>query len=89
MAKVTEICDQICSMATAIKEAAIKELAVNMTLAKAATLEKVHTVERRLNFENEMLGTQAGFSYTDYDGNLRTVNLEQFPDPARETTPSS
>jgi len=36
-----------------------------------------------------ILGTQPSFSYTNYDGILETVSLEQFPDPDRETIGSS
>jgi len=64
VAKVTEYCDKICSMATAIKEAVGKDS------AKAASLEKVSTVEKRLNFGNEILGTQPGLSFKSFGTSL-------------------
>ena len=84
VAKVTEYCDRICSMAMEIKEAVGKDS------AKVATLEKFSPVERSLNFGNEMHGTQPGFSYTDklFDS-LSISKLEQFPDPATGTILSS
>jgi len=73
--KVIEYCDQICSMATAIKVAARNELEVQTALANAATLERVCAVERRLNFGKENHGTQPGFSWTDHSGHLIITEL--------------
>jgi len=82
VAKVTEYCDKICSMAKAIKKA------VGNVVAKAVTFEKVHPVERRLNFGNEILGTQPGLSFKSFGTSL-TSKLEQFPDPVIGTITSS
>ena len=78
--KVTEYYYRICSMAMAIKEAVGKDF------SKAASLEKVRTVDKILNFGNEIHGTRPGLSFWD---TKLTSKLEQFPDPARGTIPSS
>jgi len=70
-------------MATAIKQAAKEDF------AKAASLEKFSPVERSLNFGIEMHGNQPGFSCTDKFDTLSISKLEQFPDPATGTIPSS
>jgi len=60
--KVNKLCNKISRKAMAIrvannKAAADKIIAAKETLKKAATLEKVCAVERRLNFGNKILGT--------------------------------
>jgi len=85
VAKVGEFCDQICSMATAIKAAAGQKFASITSLAKAAAIAKVCAGERKLNFNHKILGSQTGLPHEE----LGTYKLESFPSSASSTIESN